>query len=108
MDPKNLDTDKYLARRARKQSSLTADLSVEGWRLGGELQYVGERFDNATNSVRLAPYSLINLSASRQLDREWKLQVKANNLFNKDYVLANGYATPGRVLYLGLTWAPQH
>jgi len=106
--PRNLDTDKYLARRARKQSTLTADLPVDGWRLGGELQYVGERFDNASNSIRLASYSLINVGASRPLDRDWKLQVKANNLFNKDYVLANGYATPGRVLYLGLTWAPQH
>lgn len=108
LDPRNLDTDKYLARRARKQSMLTADLPVEGWRLGGELQYVGERFDNATNSVRLASYSLINVGASRPLDRDWKLQVKANNLANRNYVLANGYATPGRVLYLGLTWAPQH
>lgn len=108
LDPRNLDTDKYLARRARKQSTLTADLTVDGWRLGGELQYVGERFDNASNSIRLASYSLINVGASRPLDRDWKLQVKANNLANRNYVLANGYATPGRVLYLGLTWAPQH
>jgi len=108
LDPRNLDTDKYLARRARKQSTLTADLTVDGWRLGGELQYVGERFDNASNSIRLASYSLINVGASRPLDRDWKLQVKANNLANRNHVLANGYATPGRVLYLGLTWAPQH
>ncbi len=107
MDPRNLDTDKWLARRARQQASLTADFLLDGWRLGGEMQYVGERFDNASNSIRLAPYNLIHLSASRQLDRDWRLLARVNNLTDKDYVLANGYATPGRTFYLGLTWAPQ-
>jgi vitamin B12 transporter len=76
--------------------------------MGGELQYVGERFDNAVNTVRMAPYSLIHLRASKQLDRDWRLQARVNNLTNKDYVLAHGYATAGRMIYLGVLWEPQH
>ena len=68
---------------------------------------MGERFDNASNTTRLASYNLINVSASKQIDRDWKLLAKLNNLNDKNYVLANGYATPGRTFYLGLTWAPQ-
>ncbi len=108
MDPKNLDTDKRLARRAKTQSTLTAEVSLQEWRMGGELQYVGERFDNAVNTVRMAPYSLIHLRASKQLDRDWRLQARVNNLTNKDYVLAHGYATAGRMIYLGVLWEPQH
>lgn len=107
MDPRNLDTGKVLARRARNQAMLTADAPLADWRVAGELQYVGERFDNASNTTRLAPYNLINVSASKQIDRDWKLLAKVNNLNDKNYVLANGYATAGRTFYLGLTWAPQ-
>ncbi len=107
MAPQNLDTGKVLARRARNQAMLTADAPLADWRVAGELQYVGERFDNASNTTRLASYNLINVSASKQIDRDWKLLAKLNNLNDKNYVLANGYATPGRTFYLGLTWAPQ-
>jgi vitamin B12 transporter len=107
MDPRNLDTDKWLARRARQQATVTADFPFDGWRLGAETQYVGERFDNASNSIRLAPYNLIHLNASRQLGHDWRLLARVNNLTAKDYVLASGYATPGRSIYLGLSWAPQ-
>jgi len=106
MNPVNVLTDKVLARRARRQATLTMDMPVGQWRLGSELQYVGERFDNASNTVRLAPYSLINLTATRPIARDWKLLARVSNLADKDYVLAGGYATAGRTVYLGLTWSP--
>lgn len=106
LSPRNLDTDKWLARRARQQSTWSARTAVAGWQLGGEWQYVGERFDDANNTIRLAPYSLVNLTLGKSLHRDWRFLGRINNLADKHYVLANGYATAGRTLHVGLTWAP--
>ena len=74
--------------------------------LGSEVQSVGERYDDSANKVRLAPYSLINLSAVKPINEEWRFLARINNVTNRNYQLANGYATPGFNFYLGLTWAP--
>jgi vitamin B12 transporter len=96
-----------LARRARQQSTLTADVPLWGWTLGTELQYVGERFDDAANATRLAPYSLLNLTANKPIDGAWRFLARLNNVTNRFYQLANGYATPGFNAYMGLTWQPK-
>ena len=107
MNPKNQDSGKYLARRAREQSTLALQVPWSGWALGSEVQYVGERYDDAANTVRLAPYSLINLSAGKAINPEWRFLARANNVTNRQYQLANGYATPGFNVYVGLNWAPK-
>jgi vitamin B12 transporter len=106
MNPRNQDSGKYLARRAQQQSTLSAEFPVLGWVLGSEVQSVGERYDDSANKVRLAPYSLINLSAVKPINEEWRFLARINNVTNRNYQLANGYATPGFNFYLGLTWAP--
>ena len=107
MDPTNVDTNTYLARRARQQFTLSADMPVGEWHMGAQFQYVGKRFNNASNTVSLDPYSLINLSASRPIGRDWRVLVRINNLANTSYAFANGYATPGRTFYVSLIWAPK-
>lgn len=107
MDPTNVDTDTYLARRARQQSTLSADMPLGEWHIGAQLQYVGKRFDNASNTVSLDSYSLINLTASRPIDRDWRILARVNNLGNTNYAFANGYATPGRTFYVSLIWTPK-
>ena len=106
MNPKNQDTGKYLARRAREQSTLALQVPWSGWALGSEVQYVGVRYDNEANTVRLAPYSLINLTAGKAISPEWRFLARANNVTNRPYQLANGYATPGMNVYVGVSWAP--
>ena len=107
MDPRNALTDKRLPRRARRQATFLADTRVGGWKLGGEIQAVGSRFDDVANRNELAGYALINLSASTEVARDWTLLARVNNLADKDYQVARGYATAGRTYYVGLTWAPR-
>ncbi|MBS0293938.1 MAG: TonB-dependent receptor [Proteobacteria bacterium] len=107
-NPKNLDTGKLLARRSRQHASLGADTLVAGWTLGGEVQATGQRYDDAANKTRLGGYTLVNLYASRRLARDYQVVARVDNLADKNYTLANGYATPGRMLYVGLKWAPQY
>ena len=106
-NPRDLSTGRQLARRARHHASLGADTHIASWTVGAEAQLSGKRYDNAANTVVLAGYGLINLSASTPVAKDWTLLARVDNLADKTYQLANTYATAGRSLYVGLKWAPQ-
>jgi vitamin B12 transporter len=103
-DPRNADTDKVLARRARRLATFGADTQFAGWVLGTEVQAAGERFDNASNTQRLGGYALVNLFASRTLMPGLALEARIDNLADKDYQLARTYATAGRNGQVTLRW----
>ncbi|QTD46819.1 TonB-dependent receptor domain-containing protein [Ottowia testudinis] len=107
MQPKDAVTGKLLARRAQRTLKLNADTRVAGWTLGAEWQAVSARWDNAANTQRLGGYGLVNLYASTILAREWSLLARIDNLADKTYQVARGYATPGRTIYVGLRWTPR-
>jgi len=106
-NPRDLDSGKQLARRARRHATMGADTQLAGWRLGVEVQASGKRFDTAANTTELGGYALVNLSASTRMARDWTLLARVDNLGDKDYQTARTYATEGRTLYLGLKWSPQ-
>lgn len=105
--PKNALTGKLLPRRAQRLLKLNADTRVAGWTLGAEWQLVSHRWDNAANTSRLAGYGIVNLFASTTIAREWDLLARLDNLGDRQYQLAGGYATPGRTLFVGLRWTPR-
>ncbi len=106
--PKNQDSDKLLARRAQRLLKLAADTRVAAgalsWTLGAEWQAVSHRWDNAANTKRLGGYGLVNLYASTTIARDWTLLARIDNLGNKVYQLAGGYATPPRSFFVGLRY----
>ena len=106
-DPKDAKTGKLLARRAKQLFKLNADTRVGDWTLGAEWQASGKRFDNAANTNRLAGYGVVNLYATATLAREWTLLARVDNVGDRDYNVARGYATGGRSFYLGLRWSPR-
>lgn len=106
-EPRDLETDKLLARRSRVHGVLGADWQVAGWTLGAEVQASGRRWDNAANTVQLGGYTLLNLSASTQISPDWTLSARVDNAADKNYELARGYATAGRTAFVNLKWAPR-
>ena len=105
--PRNALTDKLLPRRAQRLLKLSADTRVAGWTLGAEWQAASHRWDNAANTRRLGGYGLVHLYASTTIARDWQLLARLDNLGDKSYQLARGYATPGRSLFVGLRWTPR-
>lgn len=105
-NPTDQTTGKLLVKRAKKMATLGADTQIAGWKAGAEIQLSGERFNNATNTQRMAGYGLVNLYTSTQLAKDWTLLGRIDNLGDKAYETANGYATAGRTFYVGLKWAP--
>ena len=103
-DPRNVDTDKLLPRRARALATLGADTAWAGWALGLELQAAGARYDNAANTQRMGGYGVVNLRAERALTADLVLDLRIDNAGDKDYQLARTYPTGGRTAQVGLRW----
>lgn len=90
--------DLQLLRRAEHKGSWIAETRFDATTLTTELLYVGKRYDNnwATNQrVELGAYTLLNLAASYEVTQQFTLGGRIDNLFDRDYVPAYGYASPG-------------
>ncbi len=105
-DPRDEQTGHILARRSKRHATLGADYQLAGWSLGGEARTSGKRFDDAANKVALGGYTLFNLYASHRIGRAWTLLARVDNLADKNYQLADTYATPGRAFFVSLKWTP--
>lgn len=107
LDARNLRTGQKLARRADETLTAGLDHRVGAWTWGSALQLVGERFDNAANTVRLPGFGTVDAYVRYALTADWSLALRVNNLGDKAYQTANGYNQPGRAAYVTLHWAPQ-
>lgn len=94
---------KRLARRPASVGSVSADWTSP-WRLavGTTARFVGHSFDNASNSNRLAGYTLVDLRASFPLTRTIEVYARVENLFDKQYETVLNYGTYGRAAYGGV------
>ena len=75
--------------------------------MGAEVQASGKRYNDAANTDKMGGYGVMNLYASTTIARDWQVLARVDNVADKKYQLAKGYATPGRTFYAGLRWAPR-
>jgi len=107
---KNEDTDKYLPRRATALGNLNLNYYIGYWNIGIEETFSDKRFDDKENTVKLSGYTLTNIVADYKINDKLKLNLRLNNVFDKDYNLAaegtSGfkYQTPGRSLFTNLRY----
>jgi vitamin B12 transporter len=98
---------KRLARRTAEHATLRADTDVAGWRLGAQTLISGMRYDNAANTVKLGGYALLNLDAQRDITPSLRLQLQLDNVFDRSYQTAKGYASSPRGMFVGLRYTPK-
>ena len=106
-NPRDELTGLVLLRRARFFSNVGVTQQTGAWKVGGEWQHSGVRTDydiNTFSRTQLAAYNVVNLTADYALDKRLDLTLRADNLLNKDYMVAHGYNNPGRVLLVGLNY----
>jgi vitamin B12 transporter len=107
---KNEDTDKYLPRRASLIGNINLNYYIGFWNIGIEETFSDKRFDDKENTVKLSGYALTNIVADYKINDKLKLNLRLNNVFDKDYSLAaegtSGfkYQTPGRSLFTNLRY----
>ncbi|MFM5872649.1 TonB-dependent receptor domain-containing protein [Aeromonas veronii] len=90
--------DLQLLRRAEHKGSWIADTRFDAATLTAELLYVGKRYDNnwaTSQRVELSAYTLLNLATSYEVTQQFTLGGRIDNVFDRDYAPAYGYASPG-------------
>jgi vitamin B12 transporter len=115
IDPRDRDTGHTLARRARRTLSWDLDRQFDQVSLGASWQAVSSSYDDKDNTQALGGYALFGLRSSWALNREIKLDLKVDNIFDKSYSRANysydgsqyGYREEGRGWMFGVTWTPE-
>lgn len=107
--PRDEDTGKRLRGRAAQHASLGVAKGFAGWLVGAEVVASGARFDSTDEAPasRMGGYGLVNLTARHEINREFSLNARWNNVFDREYVLAQGYNTPGSNLFVSLQYQPR-
>ena len=98
---RDLEEDEPLARRAKRTYKWTGAANWEKWDASLTGQYQSERYDSST---RLAPYALWNTSAGYHVLPQLRVGGRIDNLFDKEYALASGYATQERSYYVDFSY----
>lgn len=96
--------DNILPRRAQQSLQFDVDNNIGNFSLGATIHAEGKRYDDLANSRELSGYAVVGLRAGYTFVKEWKLQVRGVNLFDKDYETAAYYNQPGRSLYVSLSY----
>jgi len=112
--PRNEKTDNLLARRGNRYGAINLLHTWGDLQWGMEVTGASARYNDAANQFKMAGYALVNFTASYKLTPEWKLETRANNMLDKNYVLSstksdfspNGpdYNTAGSNLFVGLRY----
>jgi vitamin B12 transporter len=106
-NPRDTVTGQLLLRRAKQFANISVKQHIGAWEAGGELQYSGARQDvNISTSapVTLPGYSVLDLNVRYQMDKTVIIKARIENLFNREYMLVDGYNTLGRTLFVGLSY----
>jgi vitamin B12 transporter len=99
---RDLDSGQALLRRARRKANLAADWRFDnGAGLGLDLVAVSARPDF---SGPLHGYGRVDLRVSAPLSPAWRLDLRLENLGDREYALVDGYATAGRSGLFSLHW----
>ena len=97
-----------LPRRPRQSARFDADRDFGRFSFGASWYINSHAYDDIANRNRLGGYALTNLRAGWRFNRDWKLQLTLNNVFDKDYETAYFYNQPGRNFMLTLSWGHDH
>ena len=110
MRPRNDSTGERLLRRARQQYRVGAEHRFDALRLGAEYLFTGEREDTAIDPTTfdsyrtsLGSYGLLNLTAAYDFSSKASVQIRWNNVFDKDYTHAHGYRTQGSNVFINVS-----
>jgi vitamin B12 transporter len=107
-DPRDLDTDARLVRRARVFGHLAVTRGLGPWQWGGNLRVSGNRADRSQGTPRvLGGYGVLDLTTSYTVSPQLKVFGRIENVFDRAYETAFGYRQAPRGVFVGLTWQPR-
>jgi vitamin B12 transporter len=100
--PDSPNFNRRLARRPKHDANAELAYEAQPFSAAVTTEYVGARFDDAGNLVRLKSYVLWDVRASYALTARIEAFGRIENLFDKRYETIAGYGELGRTAYAGL------
>ena len=70
-----------------------------------ETEFSSKRYSTSDGKYTAGSYGLVNLRGSVGLSRELSLQAAVENLFDRNYQVAEGYPEPGRTYVISMAYA---
>ncbi len=107
-NPRNLDTDGELLRRARLSANALLQRHIGRYDVGASFYTAGRREDIGALSgtpTTDGGYGLLDLTAGVRLTRELRFDLRGSNVLNHHYQTANGYNQAGSAVYATLRYA---
>jgi len=108
-NPRDTSNGQVLLRRAKSFANVAVNHQLGAVRISGEWQHSSARTDIDINTyapTALKAYDVVNLTSNYALAKQLDLSMRVDNLFNRDYMLAHGYNTQGRTIFIGLNYQP--
>lgn len=96
-----------LLRRAKQTATAGIDRSFGPWSTGMDVIASGYRYDKANNVNRLGGYTVFNLYSGYTYSKYLDFVARLNNVFDKQYELAQTYNTPDRNFFIGFDYHPK-
>jgi vitamin B12 transporter len=110
--PRDNDTNQLLIRRGNRYGTVNLLHTLGNLQWGAEVTGASTRYNDANNTKPMSGYMLVNMFANYKLSSEWKLEARANNVLDKNYILSYvtttvPYNTAGSNLFVGLRYNMQ-
>lgn len=106
INPTDDDTGLMLARRSKRNLNLSLDKSVGAFSYGASVIASSERFNKVGEEQQLPGFGLMNIRAAWEINKQWTIKAKVDNLFDKEYVLTQSggidYNQPDRFVFTSI------
>jgi len=104
-NPVNESTNTTLIKQAKQYGNLAAEYLYQKLTAGVGATFSGRRDDFQGTSTGMGGYTIFNLYANYDLEKDLSVFARWNNALNKTYQLSYGYNTPGSNVFVGLRYA---
>ncbi len=106
LNDSGINRNKLLRRRAKQLAYLDISQNFNPWEAGISFYYRGKSYDDPANKNQIDGFGRIDARLIRSFKKEWNLEFKINNVFDKDYETVRGYNQDGRNFLITLRYLP--
>ncbi len=104
LSPEDKTSGNLLIRRAQENIKLSAQRDYGRFGVGGSIVAQGPSYEDSSNTQVLGGYGTLNLNASYQLDKQWRLFATVDNVGDKETQTAATYNSAGRTGFIGVSY----
>ena len=92
--------DNVLPHRSRQSGRVELSYDFGATQLSSTINVVGKRYDDLANSIELGGYTTVDVAAQVALSKQFTLQAKLGNFFDRPYETVRYYNQEGRTAAL--------